>query len=51
MPANCASAGACVGAGIDLITACDLRYATQDARLSVKEVRREGRAAHATGWE
>ncbi len=30
--------GACVGAGIDLVTACDMRYATQDARFSVKEV-------------
>ncbi len=30
--------GACVGGGIDLITACDLRYATIDARFSVKEI-------------
>eukprot|EP00882_Tetradesmus_deserticola_P033734 GHRQ01038559.1.p2 GENE.GHRQ01038559.1~~GHRQ01038559.1.p2 ORF type:complete len:206 (+),score=90.42 GHRQ01038559.1:743-1360(+) len=31
-------AGACVGAGVDLITAADLRYCSQDAYFSVKEV-------------
>lgn len=30
--------GACMGAGIDLVTACDMRYATMDARFSVKEI-------------
>jgi enoyl-CoA hydratase len=30
--------GACVGGGIDLITACDLRYCSQDAYFSVKEI-------------
>ncbi|MFT5172208.1 MAG: enoyl-CoA hydratase [Gammaproteobacteria bacterium] len=30
--------GACIGGGIDLITACDMRYAAEDARFSVKEV-------------
>jgi enoyl-CoA hydratase len=30
--------GACMGGGIDLITACDMRYATRDAMFSVKEV-------------
>lgn len=30
--------GACVGGGIDLITACDMRYATGDARFCVKEI-------------
>jgi enoyl-CoA hydratase/carnithine racemase len=30
--------GACIGAGVDLITACDIRYCTQDAYFSVKEV-------------
>ncbi len=30
--------GACIGAGVDLISACDMRYATQDARFSVKEI-------------
>jgi enoyl-CoA hydratase/carnithine racemase len=30
--------GACIGGGVDLITACDIRYATADARFSVKEI-------------
>lgn len=30
--------GACLGAGVDLIAACDMRYATEDARFSLKEV-------------
>lgn len=30
--------GACIGAGVDLISACDMRYATQDAKFAVKEV-------------
>lgn len=30
--------GACVGGGIDLITACDLRYCSRDAHFSVKEI-------------
>jgi len=30
--------GACMGAGVDLVTACDMRYATKDARFSVNEV-------------
>ena len=30
--------GTCCGAGVDLATACDMRYATQDAKFSVKEV-------------
>jgi delta(3,5)-delta(2,4)-dienoyl-CoA isomerase len=28
----------CIGAGIDLITACDIRLASKDALFSVKEV-------------
>ena len=31
--------GACIGAGMDLITACDLRLATADATFSVRETR------------
>ena len=31
-------AGACVGAGVDLITACDIRYCSAGARFCVKEV-------------
>lgn len=30
--------GACIGAGIDIITACDIRYCTEDAFFSVREV-------------
>ena len=30
--------GACYGAGVDLVTACDMRYSTHDARFSVKEI-------------
>ncbi|OQW92213.1 MAG: enoyl-CoA hydratase [Beggiatoa sp. IS2] len=30
--------GACLGAGVDLIASCDMRYATEDARFSIKEV-------------
>lgn len=37
-PVIAAVHGVCFGAGIDLITACDIRYATSDARFCVKEV-------------
>ncbi|KAJ1382438.1 Enoyl-CoA hydratase/isomerase [Sesbania bispinosa] len=30
--------GACIGGGIDIITACDIRFCTKDAFFSVKEV-------------
>lgn len=30
--------GACIGAGVDLISACDIRYASEDAYFSIKEV-------------
>ena len=30
--------GSCLGAGIDLITACDLRYASADAQFCIKEI-------------
>ena len=30
--------GSCIGAGVDLIAGCDMRYATRDARFSIKEV-------------
>ncbi|XP_015902266.3 delta(3,5)-Delta(2,4)-dienoyl-CoA isomerase, peroxisomal [Ziziphus jujuba] len=30
--------GACIGGGIDIVTACDIRYCTADALFSVKEV-------------
>jgi enoyl-CoA hydratase/carnithine racemase len=30
--------GMCVGGGIDLISAADLRYCTTDAKFSIKEI-------------
>ncbi|RKO99907.1 hypothetical protein CXG81DRAFT_13865 [Caulochytrium protostelioides] len=38
VPVVAAVHGACIGAGIDMITACDIRIASRDARFSVKEV-------------
>lgn len=37
-PVIAAIDGFCLGAGVDIITACDMRYATITARFSVKEV-------------
>lgn len=37
-PVIAAVAGSCIGAGLDLIAACDLRIATSDARFCLKEV-------------
>ena len=37
-PVIAAIHGACYGAGIDLISACDMRYATDQAKLCVKEI-------------
>lgn len=37
-PVIAAVHGACLGAGVDLTTACDIRYCTKDAFFSVKEV-------------
>lgn len=37
-PVIAAVHGACVGLGVDIITACDIRYCTGDAFFSVKEV-------------
>lgn len=37
-PVIAAIHGQCIGAGVDLIAACDIRYATQDAQFSIKEV-------------
>ncbi|KAL1769228.1 delta3,5-Delta2,4-dienoyl-CoA isomerase, mitochondrial [Sigmodon hispidus] len=37
-PVIAAIHGGCIGAGVDLITACDIRYCAQDAFFRVKEV-------------
>lgn len=37
-PVIAAIHGACFGGGIDLVTACDIRYCSADARFSVKEI-------------
>jgi enoyl-CoA hydratase/carnithine racemase len=37
-PVLAAIHGACIGGGIDMITACDMRYCSADARFSVKEI-------------
>ncbi len=37
-PVIAAIHGACVGAGVDLICACDLRYCSADAYFSVREI-------------
>jgi enoyl-CoA hydratase len=38
-PVLAAVHGWCLGGGVDLITACDVRYCTADARFSVRETR------------
>jgi len=38
VPVIAAVSGACIGAGVDLIAACDLRYSTFDAKFCIKEV-------------
>ena len=38
-PVIAAVHGACLGAGVDLVTACDIRFASADARFSVRETR------------
>jgi enoyl-CoA hydratase len=38
MPVLAAIQGGCIGGGVDLATACDMRYATEDAFLTVFEI-------------
>lgn len=38
-PVIAAIHGPCIGAGVDLITACDIRYASSDAVFSVRETK------------
>lgn len=37
MPVIAAIQGGCIGGGVDMVTACDLRYASSDAFFSVQE--------------
>ena len=37
-PVLAAIHGACIGGGVDIVTACDMRYVSADAYLSIKEV-------------
>ena len=37
IPVIAAIHGGCIGGGVDLVTACDMRFATQDAFLSIQE--------------
>ncbi|MAA77824.1 MAG: enoyl-CoA hydratase [Deltaproteobacteria bacterium] len=37
-PVLAAIHGSCIGGGVDLISACDMRYSTEDARFCVKEI-------------
>lgn len=38
-PVVAAISGWCIGGGVDLVTACDVRLASKDAKLSVREVK------------
>lgn len=38
IPVLAAIQGGCIGGGVDLITACDMRYATEDAFVTVYEI-------------
>ena len=38
MPVIAAIHGACIGSGVDMISACDLRYASKDAFFCVQEI-------------
>lgn len=38
VPVLAAVQGGCIGGGVDMITACDMRYCTQDAFFVIKEI-------------
>ncbi|MGK0290314.1 MAG: enoyl-CoA hydratase [bacterium] len=38
IPVIAATHNACVGAGVDMISACDMRYSTKDVKFSIKEI-------------
>jgi len=38
IPVLAAVQGACIGAGLDLVCACDMRYCTQDAYFTIHEI-------------
>lgn len=38
-PVIAAIAGPCIGSGVDLISACDIRFASKDVKFSVREVK------------
>ncbi|MBT0962803.1 crotonase/enoyl-CoA hydratase family protein [Denitromonas iodatirespirans] len=37
-PVIAAIQGACIGGGVDIVTACDMRYASAEARFAVREI-------------
>ncbi|MES1197420.1 MAG: crotonase/enoyl-CoA hydratase family protein [Pseudomonadota bacterium] len=38
MPVIAAVQGGCIGAGVDMVSACDIRYATEDAFFQIQEI-------------
>ena len=38
IPVIAAIQGGCIGGGVDMVTACDMRYATKDAFLCIQEI-------------